>query len=117
MSRVFVIAALAAAVSAGGCSSSDLAYMMEADQYPDQTIDDMYLSCPTGDVVIVSGVSGGQWYGRAINRTQRRIGINFKSRFGGDNQYFANPGETTETLWRSPIDAQGAANEVDCDPE
>jgi len=99
------------------CSASDLAYLMETGTYPDQTMPTQYISCPTGTIEIQRGIQGGQAYDRAINRTQRRIMVNFQSRFGGGNQYYADPGRSTETLWRSPVDGNGADILYQCEAD
>ncbi len=109
--------AAAAGLLLAGCSASDWAYLTEMDTYPDQTMPTQYVDCPTGQIEFQRGISGGQAYDRAINHTRRRIEVNFQSRFGGGNQFSADPGEVTETLWRSPVDGQGAGFKYWCEPE
>jgi len=105
----------AAGLTLAACSASDLAYLTETGTYPDQTLPDDHMDCPTGTVIVRSGIRDGQAYQYAINNTRQRIGINFNSRFGGGNQYYADPGERTDTLYRSPVDANGAAYQLQCD--
>lgn len=113
MRWIATMAALAATAGLAGCSTSDWAYMTES--YPDQTVPDDYVQCPTGTVVLQTGITGGQAYNRAINNTRKRISVNFNSRFGGGNLFYAEPGGRTETLWRSPVDAQNAGVQVQCE--
>jgi hypothetical protein len=113
--KLICIAALAAGVA--GCSTSDMAYLLESGTYPDQTMPSEYITCPTGTIELQRGIRGGQAYDRAINGTRRRVMVNFQSRFGGGNQYYAGPGQATETLWRSPVDANGAGYLYQCDAD
>lgn len=105
---------IVAASALCACSASDMAFFSETGTYPDQTLASQYADCPTGQIVFERGISGGQSYDRAINRTQQRIMVNYASRFGGGNQFYANPGVATEVLWRSPVDASGAGYTFQC---
>jgi len=113
--KLICVIGLAAGLTA--CSASDLAYLTETGTYPDQTLPSQYVNCPTGTIEFQGGIQGGQAYDRAINRTQRRIMVNFQSRFGGGNQFYADPGRSTETLWRSPVDSNGAGYQYQCEAD
>jgi hypothetical protein len=115
MTVKLIMAGASAAACLAACSASDLAYLTESGTYPDQTLANEYLQCPTGTIVLEKGIRGGESYDRAINRTEHRIMVNFQSRFGGGNQFYANPGQATETLWRSPVDANGTQTLYQCE--